>query len=206
MMKANLASVLAMRKALLVIDMQRDYCVPEGVIGMLGHDTSHFPPIAARLNAFIEQSRAAFDLVVFVRTVFPAWPRSKAMAMHYQRSALSRARDDSLSDWFGVRPLPTDPVVEKFRYSAFADTELDALLRSSAIETLVVSGATTDVCVDTTVREAFMRDYSVVLLSDCCGASTPQRHIHALDVLDSFFARVHTADEVVAALFEGKHA
>lgn len=199
-MNHDVPALLGGRNALLVVDMQRDYCVPEGIIGLLGHDTSHFPAVAARLAAFIERTRRAFDQVVFVRTVFPSWPRSRAMALQYGRNALKRERDPSLVDWYGVQPQPGDAIIEKFRYSAFADTSLDALLRASRIDTVVVCGATTDVCVDTTVREAFMHDYSVVVLSDCCGASTPQRHAHALDVLDGFFARVHTADEVAAAL------
>lgn len=203
-MKNELATALTGHKALLVVDMQRDYCVPEGVIGSLGHDTSHFAEVATRLNTFIERARPTFRLIVFVRTVFPPWPRSRAVIAHYQRSALSRVRNDSLADWFGVSPLPTDPVIEKFRYSAFADTPLSALLRASEIDTVLVAGATTDVCVDTTVRDAFMRDYSVIVLSDCCGASTPARHAHALDVLDSFFARVHRSDEVIASLADSQ--
>ncbi|TFZ00593.1 cysteine hydrolase [Ramlibacter henchirensis] len=199
-MENSLRTVLEARKALLVVDMQRDYCVPEGIIGTLGHDTSHFPAVAERLAAFLQRTRPLFDQVVFVRTDFPAWPRSRAQALHYGRNALSRKRDAALTDWFGVQPGAGDHVISKARYSAFRDTQLDALLRASRIETVVVCGATTDVCVDTTARDAFMHDYSVVVLSDCSGASTPQRHQHALDVLDHFFARVNTADEVAAAL------
>ena len=196
----TLAGVLATRKALLVVDMQRDYCVHEGIIGLLGHDTSHFPGVAERLQRFIARARPHLDHVVFIRTEFPAWPRSRAQSLHYGRNALARQRDPAMADWFGVAPEAGDPVITKARYSAFRDTQLDALLRASRIETVLVCGATTDVCVDSTVREAFMRDYSVVVLSDCCGASTPERHRHSLDVLDHFFARVNTADEVLAAM------
>lgn len=199
-MDTSLAAVLDARKALLVVDMQRDYCVPEGIIGMLGHDTSHFPAVAARLAAFVERTREQFDQVVFIRTDFPGWPRSRAQTLHYGRNALARTRDAGLSDWFGVRPAAGDHVISKARYSAFRDTQLDALLRASRIETVVICGATTDVCVDTTARDAFMHDYAAVVLSDCCGASTPERHLHALDVLDHFFARVHTSQEVAQVL------
>jgi ureidoacrylate peracid hydrolase len=200
MLENTLRSTLRARRALLIVDMQRDYCVPEGIIGMLGHDTSHFAAVAASTSSFLERARHRFDQVVFVRTDFPAWPRSRAQALHYGRNALARQRDATLADWYGVAPSESDHVISKARYSAFRDTQLDALLRASRIETLVVCGATTDVCVDTTVRDAFMLDYSVVVLSDCCGASTPDRHRHALDVLDHFFARVHPSDEVLAAL------
>lgn len=202
-MNEELSSALAGRIALVVVDMQRDYCSPDGVMAALGHATSHFDEVGARLDAFLGRNRSAFDLVVFVRTVFPQWPLSRALRTHYARTALARVRSPELADWFAVKPEAGDFVVEKFRYSAFADTELDAMLRASAIDTVVVCGATTDVCVDTTVRDAFMRDYSVVLLSDCSGGSTAARHAHALDVLDGFFARVHISLEVEEALRAG---
>ncbi len=204
-MDTSLAGVLDARTALLVVDMQRDYCVPEGIIGALGHDTSHFPEVGRRLAAFVDEARSWFDQVVFVRTDFPAWPRSRAQKLHYGRNALARQRDPGLTDWYGVQPAAGDPVITKARYSAFRDTQLDALLRASRIETVVVCGATTDVCVDTTARDAFMLDYAVVVLSDCSGASTPERHRHALDILDHFFARVHTSEQVIEAL-RGTHS
>ncbi|MBW7925511.1 MAG: cysteine hydrolase [Burkholderiaceae bacterium] len=196
----ELVAALSGRIALLVIDMQRDYCLPGGVIDALGHDTSHFASVGARLGEFLSRNRGAFDLVAFARTVFPSWPLSRALTAHYARTALRRVRTPELADWFAVQPEVGDFVVDKFRYSAFADTGLDAMLRAARIDTIVACGATTDVCVDTTVRDAFMRDYSVVILSDCSGGSTPARHANALDVLDGFFARVHTSVEVEGAL------
>lgn len=200
----GLVESLSGRIALLVIDMQRDYCERGGVIDALGHDTSHFASVGARLNRFLSRSRGEFNLVAFARTVFPPWPLSRALTAQYARTALKRSRTPELADWFAVEPQAGDFVIEKFRYSAFADTALDAMLRAARIDTIVACGATTDVCVDTTVRDAFMRDYTVVILSDCSGGSTPSRHANALDVLDGFFARVHTSLEVEQAL-AGRH-
>ncbi|MCO5100922.1 MAG: cysteine hydrolase [Burkholderiaceae bacterium] len=198
--KDGLVAALSGRIALVVIDMQRDYCAPGGVIDALGHDTSHFAGVGARIESFLSRNRRAFDLVVFVRTVFPSWPLSRALGSHYARTALRRVRSSESADWFAVQPEAGDFVIDKFRYSAFVDTALDAMLRAARIDTIVACGATTDVCVDTTVRDAFMRDYSVVLLSDCSGGSTLARHENALDVLDGFFARVHSSVEVEDAL------
>lgn len=174
--------------------------MPEGIIGSLGYDTSHFEDVARRQAAFLQQARSWFDQVIFIRTLFPQWPRSRAQSLQYGRSKLARQRDPSMTEWYGVSPQAGDHVITKARYSAFRDTQLDALLRASRIETLVIFGATTDVCVDTTVRDAFQLDYAVVVLSDCCGASTPSRHEHALDVMNQFFASVHPAAEVLQAL------
>lgn len=197
---AELKAMLDRPVALIVIDMQRDYCVSDGILGSLGYDVSGFGAVADGVGRLISEFGHAFAMKIFARTVFPPWPRSGAHREHYARSALARRVRPDLSEWFGVSPGAGDLVVDKFRYSAFADTNLDAVLRSSRIETVVLCGVTTDVCVDTTARDAFMRDYRVVVVSDCTAASTAERYSHALGVLDDFFARVHTSDEIRVAL------
>ena len=196
----GLAGLLARPTTILVIDMQRDYCVPSGIIGALGYDTAHFAGVAERLDHFLAASAPTLPHRVFVRTVAPPWPRPRALSDHYARSRLNRVVTPDLADWFRVQPGPGDDVVDKFRYSAFADTCLESLLRARGTETLVVAGVTTEVCVDTTVRHAFLRDFGVVVLSDCTGASTPERQVNALSVLDCFFARVASSQQVLAAL------
>ena len=195
--------MLSRPTSVLVVDMQNDYCVPGGIIHALGHDVAHFAAVAGRLDTFLRRSRPWLEHRVFIRTLAPTWPRSTAVREQYGRNALQRVVDPTLSDWFGVTPAPDDPVVEKFRYSAFTDTVLDAMLRARGTQTVVVAGVTTDVCVDSTVRSAFMRDYGVVVLSDCTGASTPDRHAHTLSVLNEFFAVAATSEDVMQCLPAG---
>ncbi|MFA7439037.1 cysteine hydrolase family protein [Castellaniella sp.] len=195
-----LRRMLARRTAIVVVDMQNDYCAPGGVIHQLGYDVSHFAGVGRRFARFLAAARAQVDHVAFVRTVFPDWPLSSAMQLHYGRSKLHRTRGADLADWFGVAPAPTDAVIEKFRYSAFKDTTLHAYLRARGIENLIIGGATTDVCVDSTVRDAFMNDFSVIVLADCCGASTPERQSHTLGVLNDFFACVVDSEAVLAVM------
>lgn len=195
----GLAAALARRTSLVVIDMQNDYCLPEGIIGLLGYDTSVFAPVAKRLTLFLSETRDYIRHRIFVRTVAPKWGRSRAMREQYSRSSLNRTAVPFLSDWYGVDPKD-DIIIEKFRYSAFADTPLDAILRANDTETVVIAGVTTDVCVDTTARDAFMRDYEVIIVSDCTAATTPDRYRNSIDLLDAFFARCVTSDAVCAAL------
>jgi ureidoacrylate peracid hydrolase len=197
---AGLLAMLARTTSLLIVDMQKDYCVPEGVIGRLGYDTSVFAPMAQRLAEFLNGTRDTLKHRIFIRTVPPRWPRSRALREQYRRSALERKPESDLLEWYGVEPEPEDIIVEKFRYSAFADTCLNAALRAHGTETVIIAGVTTDVCVDTTVRDAFMHDYGVILLSDCTAASTPERHRHTVGILDAFFARCVTSGEVREAL------
>jgi len=186
--------------ALLVIDMQNDYCLPEGIIGSLGFDVSGAPALAESVAAFVDAARPRAARTIFARTVIPPWLRSPALAAQYGRSLLRREVRPHLADWYGVRPAAGDIVLEKHRYSAFVGTNLEAMLRAGGIASVIVLGVTTEVCVESTVRDAFMRDFHVVVVSDCTRASTPERQRHALSVIDTFFGRVATAAQVLAVL------
>jgi len=158
------------------------------------------PEVARRLREFLAASADRISQRIFVRTTHPRWPRSRALQEQYARTALQRTVRPDLSQWYGVAPDEGDVVIDKHWYSAFVGTPLDAVLRANRTESIILAGVTTDVCVDSTARDAFMRDYGVVILSDCTQATTPGRKQHTLEILDTFFGRVHTSTEVLSAL------
>jgi ureidoacrylate peracid hydrolase len=87
-----------------------------------------------------------------------------------------------------------DLTVDKVRFDAFLWTSLDPLLQGLGVDHLVVAGVVTNVCVESTVRAAFMRDYRVTLLADCCAASTPRLHDLGIEVMgECGFAEVTTS-------------
>ena len=81
---------------------------------------------------------------------------------------------------------PADLVVDKVRFDAFQWTSLEPLLRGLDVRELVVCGVVTNLCVETTVRSAFMRDFPVVMLADCCAAATRRLHELSVEVLSSY--------------------
>jgi ureidoacrylate peracid hydrolase len=87
-------------------------------------------------------------------------------------------------------------VVTKHRYSAFVDTELQALLRSNRIENLLLAGVATNVCVESTARDAFMFDYRVTVLSDCTGTYSETLREATLENMRRAFGTVATSTEV----------
>lgn len=184
------------RTALIVVDAQNDYCVPGGITASMGFSVDGRSEVASRIGTLADRLRLHLGAVFFVRTETPSWGRSGALRAQYARNALQRIPDASMLDWFEVAPEPCDHVITKTRYSAFHGTELDAALRALRIETVVVCGFTTEVCVDSTVRDAFLRDYHVICVSDCTAASTPERHRVALEVIDTFFGRVVSSDQL----------
>lgn len=89
-------------------------------------------------------------------------------------------------------------VVQKYRYSAFAGTNLDLLLRSAGVCTVICAGVSTNVCVEATAREAFSADYYVVLPEDACGSWSVPLHEAALETARHRYATVCTTDELAA--------
>ncbi|HEY1962292.1 MAG TPA: cysteine hydrolase [Rhizomicrobium sp.] len=194
------------RTALLVIDMQTDFASRDGAAGLAGHDLSAVPPAlgnAARLTA---SARAAGVPVIFVRLETspendsPAWAERARRHGQSPEQALALCRAGTRgADLVLVPALAGDLVVTKHRYSAFMGTSLDAVLKERGIDTLVACGLTTECCVDSTVRDAFHRDYHVFLVGDACASYDSTLHDATLRSLDLNFAIVIRTEEAVAA-------
>jgi ureidoacrylate peracid hydrolase len=96
-----------------------------------------------------------------------------------------------------LQPADGEAVVKKFRYGAFAGTDLDLILRSAGIRTVVCCGASTNVCVEATAREAFALEYYVVLPRDACGSWSEALHDASLATAAQRYAAVTQVDDVV---------
>ena len=97
-----------------------------------------------------------------------------------------------------------DTVLFKNRYSALipGSSSLETMVRGRSIDTLLIGGTKTDVCCESTARDAMMLDFKTVMLADCCAALTDEEHRNALETIIQQFGDVMTADEVVAAFTE----
>lgn len=80
------------------------------------------------------------------------------------------------AEFYEVSPLPEEIIVNKHRYSAFINTRLDSVLRSLRIETLIMTGVSTNVCVESTARDGFMLDYQIVMVQDACASYSRAAH------------------------------
>ena len=101
-------------------------------------------------------------------------------------------------DFYEVRPLPDEVIVTKHRYGAFENTDLDLVLRSNRIKSVIITGVATNVCCETTARQAFMKDYYVLFTSDCCATYSQAQHDATPFNIDQFFGQVVTSDEIMA--------
>jgi ureidoacrylate peracid hydrolase len=193
--------------ALVVIDMQNDFCAPGGLVAKGGRDVSAAQEMAERLPGLIAAARAAAVLVVFVRNVYSSEQNFYLSDVWLEQAARKQgggytsipvcAAGSWEGDFYGaVRPEPGDPVVTKHRYSGFYNTDLDTILRSHGVRTLIATGVSTNVCVETTVREAFVRDYYVVLVADGTAAYSREEHDKTLKDVDRFFGEITTIAEL----------
>ena len=198
--------------ALLVVDVQNDFCHEGGAFGRLGHDLGPIQTSVRALASFIEEARRARVPVIFIKTHHGPSTNSQAWLTRTARRGGELCVPGSWgAEFYQVAPAPDEPVLVKHRYSAFFNTDLDTILRCKGIETLIFAGVGTNACVESTVRDAFCRDYKNIFLSD--GTATmdlPDRgwgpisredaQRYALTLMSSAFAQVMSVDEVLRAL------
>ena len=195
--------------ALIVIDVQNDFCAPDGMMDQEGFDLGDAQAMADRLPPLISAARAAGVLVVFVRNVYSSehnfylsdtWleQASRAREGSYTRRSVCMA-DSWEGDFYGaVRPEPRDPVVSKHRFNAFRNTDLDTILRANGIRTTVFTGVATNVCVETSARDAFMHDYYVVFTTDGTATYARADHEATLRNIERYFGELASVAELEA--------
>ena len=102
-------------------------------------------------------------------------------------------------DFYLIEPAPGEEIVIKHRYSAFQGNNLNLLLRSNGIKAVILTGASSNVCVESTARDAYMHDYYQVFVGDCTAAVTREEHEHTLRTIDMLFGQVATSEEITKA-------
>jgi ureidoacrylate peracid hydrolase len=189
--------------ALVVIDVQRDFCSSEGVMARrFGLDLSAIQAAVVPLNELVHAARSQDVPVVWVREVFaPERMLPNQRIIHGDGDAVLLIRSDSDGiDWYEGLTPPQDgePVFTKWNYDAFDSTDLELWLRTRGIRTTVFVGFTTNVCVETTARHAYIRGFHVVVAGDCTGAPSAAEHEAALVNIGNYFGRVASSGEIAA--------
>lgn len=193
--------------ALIVIDVQNDFCATGGFVANGGRDVSLVQQMAKRLPELINRARAARVAVVFVRCSYSSDDNRYLSDVWLEQAARRQGGGYTLSPvcqegtwgaefYDGIAPASGDIVIVKHRYSAFHGTELELVLRSRGVRTVVLTGVSTHVCVETTAREAFVRDFYTIVVGDCSAAYSQQEHETSLAVIDRFFGEIATLDDL----------
>jgi nicotinamidase-related amidase len=193
------------RTALVIIDVQEDFISPTGAAGNWGIDMGIFEPPLQKIEQIIAAARAQSVAQVYVRVVTSEETDPSALKLLHQRKgrppqalAICRAGTPG-ADFYRISPEPNDIQIDKVLYSSFVGTDLDAQLKVRGVDTLVVVGFTTECCVDSTVRDAFHRDYNVFVVTDACAAYEEALHFGALNALSKNCALLTDTASVLAA-------
>ena len=191
----------ASESVLIVVDVQNDFVHDGGVFGKAGLELSAMQASVDRLLLLIDAARAAHVPVIFIKTHHDSWNNSPAFddrSVKQTAGAEICATGTWGADYYRVQPTVLDYEVIKHRYSAFVGTTLEVVLRSLGRSTVLVTGVTTNVCVESTVRDACMRDYRAVLVADCAGAPTKDEHESAVHNVRTYFGSVTDSTSLVA--------
>jgi biuret amidohydrolase len=211
-----LDSLIPGRTALLVIDMQRDFLSPKGYAAQAGLDITPLVAAIAPIQKLLAVARPAGLLIVHTREghvpdlsdcpPYKLERSRKAGAEIGSKGPLGRllVRGEVGHDFIDtLRPLEKEIVIDKPGYSAFPHTTLQQVLTKSGIETLILSGVTTEVCVSSTLRSAVDLGYRCITVSDASASGDPSLHKAALAMIGvegGIFGEVATTSQVVKRL------
>jgi ureidoacrylate peracid hydrolase len=211
------------QSAVIVVDMQNGYCSPGGYFSHLGVDLSPFDRVVTAISKMVSISRDAGIQVVWLQNGWDAQLKEAGGAQSVNQLKgnslrLMRERSDlrgkllTKGGWDyeivdALKPDPSDIVVPKPRYSGFAGTALDSILRSRRIETLLVCGVATNVCVESTIRDAFFKEYFPVLIRDACYQAGPDFIQEAtIYNVEKFFGWTSSVEDIAQACAHAKAA
>jgi nicotinamidase-related amidase len=207
-------SVDPKRTAIVIIDMQRDFLLPGGFGESLGNDVSLLLAAVEPCRRLLSAAREKGILVIHTREGHRP-DLSDAPRAKVERGAPSlrigapgpmgrilirgEAGHDIIPDLY---PIAGEPVIDKPGKGAFYATDLHSILQNRGIESLIVCGVTTEVCVHTTVREANDRGYRCIVPGDCCASYFPEFHAMGLRMIKAqggIFGWVSDSERVVKA-------
>ena len=196
---------------LLVVDMQNDFCHPEGARAKaFGVDAIAMPrAIIPNVVELMRLCRAAGVRITLTRQVH--YPDDQARKRRRIPSHLDRRGvklelcwrgtwDAELIDEISGEVRPEDDIIVKHRASAFYNTPLEAELRIKGIQVLIVTGTTTSFCIDSTIRDAYMRDYDVLVPAECVSDTDQAAHDAVLASVDRFHGVVTSTADIARAL------
>ncbi len=188
--------------ALVVVDMQNDFCAEGGYIeAVVGKNAAACRAVAAPIMALVTAARAAGVPVFWIRADYRPETLPAGMAARFAAQGAGRvccAPGTWGAEFHGVAPAPGESVIDKHCYSAFVGTDLDARLNAAGIRTLVFAGVQTNVCVETSLRDAYSRGFHVAVAADCVASHTAELHEATLKNVRFLFGDVLSGPEIAA--------
>jgi len=190
--------------AIIVVDVQNDFCADEGWMGKGARNLNlkDIQTMVPRLEKFIDTARAHDVPVVWIRCAYDdvyIANNQKERTLRRKYGCAPCLTDTWGQEFYVLKPKEGEVIVTKHRYDAFEGTNLEVVLKSNGIHTLLMTGCTTECCVESASRHGFFLGYYIVLVEDCCGTFDPALHEGTKRVIGEYFGVVSNAKEVQAA-------
>jgi len=193
-MTSSLADIVDRRRAaLVVVDVQNDFVESQ--------TSACAAEILPRLKQMLTAARKVGVKIVYTQafvsdqTSSDVWRSGLSKRPHGAAFCRQGSRGSEIHS--EVTPLAGDIVIPKYRYGAFIGTNLEVILRAHEVKSLIFTGLATNVCVESSVRDAYQRDYWTVMVSDCTAASAPELHHASLRSIERNFGLVATSGEIL---------
>jgi len=206
------AKVSPANAALVTVDVQNDFCHANGYLGKLGAPLGLVQEMAPRLKRLLAAARKRGVPVIHVISYHDEEYASPVVTEQKMRHGLPmelngrRLKDAPYclkgtwgAELYEIDAQPGEEIVVKHRYSGFHNTNLDLVLRSRGIQTVILTGVATNACVESTARDVYMHDYYLVFVSDCAATTSQAAHDATLANIDQFFGQVAPSEEIVKA-------
>ncbi|WP_439589528.1 cysteine hydrolase family protein [Hydrogenophaga sp.] len=192
------------RCVLLIVDMQNDFCAPGGFIdAVMKKDVASAAEILPRVQGLIDAARSAGVPVVWLRADYSHDRIPDSMAVKLAASGITQEcckPDTPGADWYGgLMPAAGEAIVTKHSYSGFTGTDMQAVLSATGRQTVVFAGVQTQICVESTLRDAHAHGWLCVAAEDAVGSHTPTAHEATLNNVRFLFGDVCSAADIGAA-------
>ncbi len=190
--------------AMIVVDMQNAFLSDEGSMVKTGMDITELKKTAAPVCRLVEACHSAAIPIIFTRMVQRADFKDAGLRLE-RRPALKEVDSLVAGTWDAeldprMDVQTRDYILDKTRYSSFYNTNLEVILRGVAVDTLIICGVTTEICVESTIRDAYFRDFKIVVPEDAVAALDVTRHQGTLLPIQFGFGTVTTTAEVIDSL------
>jgi ureidoacrylate peracid hydrolase len=184
--------------AVILVDLQNDFCHPQGAWGKIVAD----PDLSKRvetIRSFLPEARSVGVPVLFLRTIYNGWTIAPPIQEWWEKIGTGPIcmEGSSGADFYQVLPQEKDRVVNKYRSSGFMETDLDLTLRAKEVQTLLLAGVGVWGGFFETARDAVAKNYHVFLIEDCVAGGKPQERSMLMDIFRRYQGEVTTSREVV---------
>jgi ureidoacrylate peracid hydrolase len=186
-----IARVRGDRTALLVIDIQHDFCSPDGALAGFGSDVGPSEEVARRIERFLPDIRGLVSFVAFFRLVYDLDMMSESQRERLVRDGKAViCVPGSVGSELFITPTKEDLVFVKHHYSPFSNAAFSKVLGERSIENIVVSGVDTHICVEAAIRHGYDLGYRMIVLSDLVGTRRSEwdKHENSLALCERYFA------------------